>query len=536
MRYLGFLILYKSLRNCKGSDLPIWCLFWVSAGPSRKRRNIDFTGQPPSDSESLWSDFDEWLGEGKTVCNNQPQDHSKAQIGTTASANHDPASAASDHVGNSTADASTHVVSVNTCDEFSDFHSWDFDGEFGFGGSTASCSSLPHSPSGFRSADMLRLHRDTTRDLVDLGGPTSHCEHCGAIFWYGERLKRGGRGTVAKFSLCCGHSKVKLPYLRDSPHLLDQLMDYNGDHRAKNFRANIRPANCLFNFTSFGANIDKSVTNRPGPFCYRIYGETYHCIGSLLPSEGEAPKFAQLYVVDTENEVKNRMAAVNTEESSKPLDEQVVADLKNMFDVESKLVDVFRRARDAFHADPDFKFKIKLVAPFKKDGSQYATGECPEVVGLIVGEQDQLAVGFEIIVQYKGGKLKHIDMLHPSYMPLQYPILFPYGEDGYHLHMKLNPEWLANQPATTRKKRNRISPAEYYRFRLQQRLFETTRLLKGGKLLHQFIVDAYTCVEQNRLSFHEFNQHLLRSELYQGLADAFSRGDTDLEKLGKRIV
>lgn len=65
----------------------------------------------------------------------------------------------------------------------------------------------------------------------------------------------------------------------------------------------MRPCNHLFNFTLFGASIDHNITNKPGPFYYRIYGETYHCIGSLFPSESETPKFAQLYVVDTKNEV-----------------------------------------------------------------------------------------------------------------------------------------------------------------------------------------------------------------------------------------
>jgi hypothetical protein len=39
-----------------------------------------------------------------------------------------------------------------------------------------------------------------------------------------------------------------------------------------------------------------------------IAGQNYHRIGTLMPSEGERPKFAQLYTYDTENEVHNRLS------------------------------------------------------------------------------------------------------------------------------------------------------------------------------------------------------------------------------------
>ena len=63
----------------------------------------------------------------------------------------------------------------------------------------------------------------------------------------------------------------------------------------------------MFAFTSTGANVDKSLFNGKGPAAYRIHGQSCHLIGSLLPMTGKAPKFAQLYIYDTENEVDNRI-------------------------------------------------------------------------------------------------------------------------------------------------------------------------------------------------------------------------------------
>jgi len=57
----------------------------------------------------------------------------------------------------------------------------------------------------------------------------------------------------------------------------------------------------MFAFTSIEANIDHSVNHRPRPNVFKINGHSHHLMGSLLPSDGETPKFAQLYIYDTTN-------------------------------------------------------------------------------------------------------------------------------------------------------------------------------------------------------------------------------------------
>ena len=37
----------------------------------------------------------------------------------------------------------------------------------------------------------------------------------------------------------------------------------------------------------------------------RMHGKNYHRIGNLLPDSGSSPKFAPLYIYDTQNEVSN---------------------------------------------------------------------------------------------------------------------------------------------------------------------------------------------------------------------------------------
>ena len=47
-----------------------------------------------------------------------------------------------------------------------------------------------------------------------------------------------------------------------------------------------------------------------GPPTIRIQGQPCHQISSLLPMPGKEPKFAQLYIFDTKNEVQNRINAM----------------------------------------------------------------------------------------------------------------------------------------------------------------------------------------------------------------------------------
>jgi hypothetical protein len=78
------------------------------------------------------------------------------------------------------------------------------------------------------------------------------------------------------------------------------------DPRAKNFKDNYRAYNSMFAFTSMGGQTHSKINNGRGPPQFILSGINYHRIGSLLPEAGTTPKFAQLYIVDTQHEVQNR--------------------------------------------------------------------------------------------------------------------------------------------------------------------------------------------------------------------------------------
>ncbi|XP_071704021.1 uncharacterized protein [Rutidosis leptorrhynchoides] len=361
------------------------------------------------------------------------------------------------------------------------------------------------------------------------GPPTFKCIHCNATMWYEERSNKPKKTANPTFSLCCQDGKLLLPKLKDPPMLLKTLLDYTATSTAK-FREQIRIYNSMFSFTSFGARIDHSVNHGQGPYKFRISGQTYHKIGSLLPAEGGHSRYAQLYFFDTEHEARNQMSAFVSSETRHSLDENITNNLINMLNQYSAVAQAFRMARDWSTNNRSSEFQLWLLAKVTHS-RQYNTPTIAEVAALITSDFGQCTASRDNIVQEKNCPPKRISELYQLYMALQYPLLFPYGETGYH-------EEIPYRNNNGRRKTNRefVTMREFYCYMIQQCENEGTTLLRGGRLFQQYLVDAYTAVEEQRLKWLRNHQNELRLDLYNNVCDAVTRGDTKAMSIGKRII
>jgi hypothetical protein len=116
--------------------------------------------------------------------------------------------------------------------------------------------------------------------------------------------------------------------------------------------------------------------------------------------------------------------------SNKELDEQIVINLKNMLDENNVHAKSFRMARDMLQDNPIQDLKLKLIADRKNDGRIYNQPTVSEVAAFIVGDINSGSQR-DIIMHKKSGNLQRINEFHPSYLAYQYPLIFPYGEDGF---------------------------------------------------------------------------------------------------------
>ena len=71
---------------------------------------------------------------------------------------------------------------------------------------------------------------------LDLGDCIHTCQYCGAFFWFNER---SNENTPPRFNLCCQNGKISLPLLRETPPMLDNLLNYNGGYESTYYRKNI---------------------------------------------------------------------------------------------------------------------------------------------------------------------------------------------------------------------------------------------------------------------------------------------------------
>ncbi|CAH1763399.1 13642_t:CDS:2, partial [Entrophospora sp. SA101] len=93
---------------------------------------------------------------------------------------------------------------------------------------------------------------------------------------------------------------------KELPYPLNTLLTRT-DPSARLFRKNIRLYNSALTFTSMGAKVDHSITGTSGIYSFRVHGEMYYSVDTILPDNEVHPQFAQIYVYDTEHELQNRM-------------------------------------------------------------------------------------------------------------------------------------------------------------------------------------------------------------------------------------
>ncbi|GKA22240.1 DNA helicase [Tanacetum coccineum] len=245
--------------------------------------------------------------------------------------------------------------------------------------------------------------------------------------------------------------------------------------------------------------IDHSINTGRGLYTFRINGQNYHRIGSLLPTVSFQPRYAQLYFFDTHNEVRNRMSAFLGGETAEVVDATIVTKLITMLDQTSVVAQAFWMARNWCHSHESVNFKLHLLSE-RKTVRQYNASTVSEVAALITNDFGDGIPSRDIVVHSR-------------------------DEDSLHTNR-----------GTRKTNRGYVSMKEYYAYVIHQRNDQGNTLLRGGRLYQQYLVDAFTAVEEQRLQWTRNNQDTLRVDLYHNLNDAFTRGDINAEGLGKRIV
>ena len=129
----------------------------------------------------------------------------------------------------------------------------------------------------------------------------------------------------------------------------------------------------------------------------------------------------------------------------------------------------------------------------------------------------------DIVIKQQDDGLTKISELHASYDALQYPLLFPHGNDGYHIN-------------------SATSCMKHYAYILMVRKaappstsrFKFSILHTGKSLFQQFIVDMCAKLISERLQYFRSHQDVIRAELYSTLRDQ-ARSGGSLDDVGRAV-
>nr|GEX80268.1 helitron helicase-like domain-containing protein [Tanacetum cinerariifolium] len=273
-----------------------------------------------------------------------------------------------------------------------------------------SCSRPPtrrHSSTGHCNVNTVPSNNDTMptvdsavppSDYVHIGKCEHSCEHCDARFWYEERMKDTQRRTCPAYHHCCMAGRVVIRTYQIYLEYIKLLL------RDCHFMENIRAYNQMFSITSFGVRVDESVDIGRGPYVFKIVGQLYHWLGSLCPTEGDPPR-------------------------------DIIEGLIELLDNHNALVQLFRIAREKLLDSEVPPFKVRL---YNVVGAREYELPIGDTLGAIIYEPGpDTNMDFDIIIEHRTGQPQRVNKLHPSYMALQFPLLFVYGEDGYSKDMKM---------------------------------------------------------------------------------------------------
>ncbi|XP_023765103.2 uncharacterized protein LOC111913607 [Lactuca sativa] len=311
-------------------------------------------------------------------------------------------------------------------------------------------------------------HVGISTSYLDHGDQNVVCELCHAKLWKDES-SRGNKTGDKIFSLCCGYGKVELPPLKEPPQSYKQLyLEINS--KSKYFMKNIR------RYNSMGTKHDST----------------------------------------------------STDDST---DLQIIEYLKLMLDSNNELVKCYRMVRDVFNSNPRADLKLRIIGKRKHDGRTYNLPTASEVAALIVGDIGDFIDNRDIVVQTSSGALRRISELHPSYLALQYPLLFPYGDDGYRVDIPHR-----GVTSSSNSKRSNTTMREFFAYRIQDRDNYFSLILNSRRLFQQFLVDGYTMIESERLYYLRKQQKVLRCESYAKLRKFQDQGNKNISELGQRVI
>ncbi|XP_076884567.1 uncharacterized protein LOC143533781 [Bidens hawaiensis] len=170
------------------------------------------------------------------------------------------------------------------------------------------------------------------------------------------------------------------------------------------FLMNVRVYNSMFSMTSFGAKVDDYINDGSGPYVFKVEGQIHHWIGSLCPPPNEPPRFLQMYVYNTDNELSNRIGVFSGDGRSRIRQENMRL-LMDVLTTTNELVKLFQIAKELRSSSDVSDFSIHL---YSSHNAQSYDKPYLGSIGAIIPNGGSSCNSFDVVIRHKNGVPQHL--------------------------------------------------------------------------------------------------------------------------------
>eukprot|EP00794_Sanderia_malayensis_P013661 gene13661-biopygen10956 len=249
----------------------------------------------------------------------------------------------------------------------------------------------------------------------------------------------------------------------------------------------------------------------------------------LRPLEGQQPKYAELYIMDTAEALEHRTNNPTNRDLNKDIIKKLQDDLLavNPYAQEYKNIGniLQQQQQQANAADKPVPTFDMIITSRANQDHRYHSPAAAEIAAIYSTKDGAAPDPNDRIlhIQRRDGYLIDIKATNPAADPLTYPLLFPFGEHGWGTTIaRLPSTHTVNHPDQAQRHQTRVTPSQFYTYRIQVR-DDFSALHLSRLLFQQYLVDAFTKIEGNDLTYIRSHQKDLRVESYKGLMDHLYR-------------
>jgi hypothetical protein len=292
------------------------------------------------------------------------------------------------------------------------------------------------------------LHHFADKIPSRMGNMNNACSSCITLHWNLERSLSDLKKEVSSYAICCRKGAVVLPVDYTTlpyPPFLRELLEGTDDGVSLShftvmqrkpidphiipsvsltFQGQIQAYNNAIVFASYGMTIDRSVQGQQGIFSFRVSGALHHNIGLMFPLEDKPACFAQIYVTGGNDMAEARH---HTHQALSPTNVELLLRIQEFLTSNNSYALFFRVIGQDTHNPKTWSFVLQNFQRPCLDQNFYNALQTQEVGMIIHHENPESIPERRILLTTRGGESYHFTYNFSGYLPVQYPIFFPYG-------------------------------------------------------------------------------------------------------------